>query len=134
MGFNDKYRLELHCEEIEKSDGVALLRRAYFCGPVLKIAKEINCNDNIVLDFTPQYSKILSNYYFATLSWGNVDYVGEKVFLFNCTLSGDFVNSVSEFDDSDYIVIDTELHEENTHVFNLVYPSLVVNSEGEEHC
>lgn len=134
MSLRDKYRLELHWKDIEKNEGVVLFKRAYFCGPVLKIAKEINCNDNIVLDLTPQYSRILSNYYFATLSWGNVDYVGGKVFLFDCKLSGDLVNSVSTLGASDYIVIDTEQHEESTHVFNLVYKSKVVNNEGKEHC
>ena len=129
-----KYRLELHWESLEKNDdNLCFLYGAYFFGPALKIAQKINPHDNITLDLTPQYSKLITNYYFLTLSWNEVEYKDNKVYLKNTILKGDFVNNVSTLSNVDFIYIDTELHENEKHLYNLVYPSKIVNREGEEH-
>jgi hypothetical protein len=130
----DKYRLELRWDKVEKNtDKICLLKGAHFCGPVLKDAREIDSNDRMVLDFTPQYSRIITHHYFATLCWGEVKYNDDKVILEDALLDGDFVNDVSNLKDTDYILIDTSKHEEEIHMYNLVYKSIVKNKDERKY-
>lgn len=127
------YVLELHWDSIEKKDNMCVLYGAYFFGPALKIAQKINYPDKIVLDLTPQYSKIITTHYFLELSWNEVEYKEDKVMLKNTHLKGDLVNDISKLSNKDYIKIDTSNHEEEVHVYSLVYKSVIVNDEGEQH-
>jgi len=129
----DLYRLELHWDDIVELDDKCYLQGAYFSGPATKIAKQIEPADSIVMDLTPQYSRIITSHYFLELFWDNVEYKDDKIMLMDVRLVGDYINNVSDIGVEDYIVIDTQNHEENIHTFNLVYSSKVVNSEGEEH-
>ena len=48
----DRYRLELHWESVEyEQEGVCKVKGAYFSGPALIEAAEINPNDYLKLDF-----------------------------------------------------------------------------------
>ena len=134
MRVSDFYRLELHWGSAEKNkDASCNLYGAYFSGPVLTHADKINPGDNIVLDLTPQYARILTSYYFTRLEWGEVEYIDDKVLLKDVILKGDFVNSISNLSDTDYILIDTSKHDGENHLYNLVYAAAVVDKEGEEY-
>ena len=134
MKIKQKYRLELHWGYVEKpDDNVCVLKNAYFFGAALKDAKKIEAPNNIVLDLTPQYKKVLTSYYFATLFWKGVSYKEDRVYLEEAVLVSEFVNKISNLDNVDYILIDTEDHEENKHRFNLVYKGIVVDKEGKEY-
>jgi len=128
------YRLELHWSKAEKnSDDYCRLYGAYFSGPVLKHAQKIQGGDHIRLDLTPQYTKILTSYYFVDLSWGGVEYVDDRVVLSDVALKGQFVNEISNLQDGDFILIDTSKHEEEKHIFNLVYRGSVRTKDGKEY-
>jgi hypothetical protein len=134
MYIPESYKLELHWNSIDKNkDDSCNLIGAYFCGPVLKSAEKINSSDRIKLDFTPQYSLILSSFYFVDCMWGNVNYYNEIVKLQDVTLKGDFVNKISNLINTDYIVIDTSKHDGESHLYNLVYKAAVLNKNGEEN-
>lgn len=130
----DKYRLELHWSWIEKpQESICVLRGGFFSGPAIKNAHKITAPNSIDIDLTPQYTKIISKYYFASLHWNDVEYRGDIVLLKDCTLISNFINDISNIDNTDYILIDTENHEEKVHNYNLVYRGALVNREGKEY-
>ncbi|MCK5016493.1 MAG: hypothetical protein KAS32_05405 [Candidatus Peribacteraceae bacterium] len=134
MRVSDFYRLELHWESVDKNkDDSCNLIGAYFSGPVLKHAEKIQPADKITLDLTPQYSRILTSYYFTQCEWGDIEYSNEIVILNNVILKGDFVNSISKLSNTDYILIDTSKHDGEGHVYHLVYRAYVVDKEGKEY-
>jgi len=134
MRVSDFYRLELHWESVDKNkDDSCNLVGAYFSGPVLKHAEKIKSGDNITLDLTPQYSRILTSFYFTQCEWGDVEYNNDNVLLNEMVLKGEFVNSISKLSNTDYILIDTSKHDGEGHLYNLVYVAAVVNKNGEEH-
>jgi len=129
----DKYKLELHWHSIVKKDSAHVyLNGAYFCGNALSDAEKINDNDTIRLDFTKQFSRIISSYYFADLFWGRVEYRDEKVILKDARISSEFIYDLEEFVDVDYILIDTSSHDGEQHIYSLVYPATLLNKEGVE--
>lgn len=131
MGIKEKYKLYLTWTNLDKNkDEVCSLYGTCLSGPVVKDILDIKDNDHITIDFTPQYSKVISSYYFATLHWGSVNKEREKIYLRDTVLVGDFVNTISNLDKKHKILIDTEDHEESVHMFNLVYRGYVVNQEG----
>ena len=73
---SEKYRLELHWDKLNyRAEGKTCeLINARFKGPALSLAAHINPNDHIKLDFCPQYTILIKNYYVATLSWSEVVY------------------------------------------------------------
>jgi len=134
MRIKDLYKLELHWNGVDKnSDTTCVLYEAFFGGPVIKNAKKVSPKDNILIDFTPQYTKILTSYYFVRLQWENAYYVDNKINLPSAVLVGDFVNKISNLDSTDYIIIDTSKHEEKEHMYTLVYRGFVVNKNGKEY-
>ncbi len=130
MKIKEKYKLGLRWSGLDKNkEDVCSLFGACFFGPVVKHAI-IKDSDSIVMDFTPQYSKIVSKYYFVTLRWGSANLSREKIYLRDVYLTGECVSKLSNIDKTDYILIDTEDHEEEVHMFNLVYRGWVLNNEG----
>ncbi len=131
---SEKFTLELKWKKIVyESDEYCELVGAYFTGPALNIAQEIEGNQHIMLDFKEQYPIITKNFYVAKFSWKNVVYNKDgTVGLSNAYLSHvEDTYKVPRLKNSDYIVIDTENHQEDTHTFNLVYRSYVVNESFE---
>ena len=127
---SEKFRLELHWKEIKyEAEERCKLIDACFSGPVLSIAQKIEENSFIDLDFYEQYSIITKNYYVARFSWNKVIYNKDNtVSLGDAYLSHNKdLNKVPKLKNNDFIVIDTKGHEEETHAFNLVYRSYVVN-------
>lgn len=126
----DKYKLYLRWSDIVyHSDGVATLEGCTFSGPVLQIAAKIEAPDSIDLDLTPQTLSLLDSYYIVKLSWQEVEYQESGVLLKGATLTNDFLKTIHKFSSGDYIVINTEKHEEETHAFNLVYESQIVRRD-----
>lgn len=131
MEIREKYRLGLRWANIDKNkEDVCSLFGACFFGPVIKEIKDIKDNDSIVIDFTPQYNNIISSYYFVTLKWGSASLAREKIYLRDVYLVGNYVSEISNISETDYILVDTEDHEEDVHMFNLVYKGYVVNVDG----
>jgi len=133
----DKYILELHWINVRYvktgKDLKACLDGAYFSGPALRIANRIACNESIRLDFTDQYVIFLKNYYIATLSWGDVIYAGNIVYLKDAIISIDSSCKVPKFLCDDFLVIDTSCHEEDIHVMYLNYPARTFSSLRESY-
>ena len=128
----DKYKLELRWDSLNyQSTYSCFLNGCYFQGPALKIAAKIGAPDKITLDLTPQIAKIISSYYLVTLFWTSVEYTGDsRVNLGNARLDCLDIAEIHKFKDTDFIVINTEMHEEDKHAFNLVYPSHVVRMDN----
>jgi hypothetical protein len=127
----DRYRLELHWDKIVyHDDSSALLKGAYFSGPVLKTAQKINGADTISMDLTPQHLVVLDSYYIVKLDWSTVEYTGDgRVLLGNAIVKNDHLKTLHKLEDEDFIVIDTEKHEERTHAYHLLYDSQVVRHD-----
>lgn len=128
--FREKYKLELRWDElIYHDETTAVLKGAYFAGPALKIAQEIEAPDQIDLDLTPQHFHVLGSYYIVRLHWDGVGYEGSRVLLKNARIVNQNLKSIHKLGNEDYILIDTEKHEEAVHAFNLVYDSQVMRPD-----
>ena len=137
----DRYILELHwlnakykvvCTE-EGKGVIVCLDGAYFSGPALRLAAKINSNDRIRLDFTEQYAILLKSYHIATLSWGEVVYAGNIVYLKDASIHISNFSKVPKFLNDDFLVIDTSLHEEDTHNNYLNYNTKTFSSLRENY-
>jgi hypothetical protein len=128
----DKYRLYLKWDSIEyKEDGVALLVGATLSGPVLKAAQKVTAPDKIKLDLTPQHLTVLGSYYIVDLSWDRADYNKDgSISIGTAVLRNDHLKTIHKLQQSDYLEIDTEKHEEDIHAFHFVYDTRVVRKEG----
>lgn len=132
MRIANKYRLELHWDRIEYDEELALPKGAYFSGPVLKEAAQIQPDDELILDMTNQHLVFIPDYYQATMKWKEVDYKQDRVFLKDVTIRGKHVNSIETLKDTDWIIIDCSQHEQEKHPYHLVYFSEVRKGTGEE--
>ena len=128
----NKYRLELHWNKVGYDEEMALLKGAYFTGPVLKEAAQIQPNDELLLDMTRQHLVFIPDYYQAVLKWKGVDYKQDRVFLKDVTIRGKHVNSIETLKDNDWLLIDCSQHEEEKHPFSIVYWAEVRKETGEE--
>jgi len=134
MGFRiaEKFRLEVHwAQALYEEDGVAKLVGCCLSGPAVKQVEQMNPNDVISLDFAKQYIVFVKHFYIAMLSWEDVKQTAEKIYLSNVKLTNKYVNSVPKLNHSDYIVIDTQDHENEKHQYNLTYPSYLIRFDGE---
>lgn len=130
--FSDRFRLELHWgTAVYERDEICKLSNAYFSGPALAEADKINDNDSILLDFFHQYIILVENIYVAKFSWSQVIYNNDNTI----TLKDTFIthdtelNKVPKLSNTDYLIIDTSNHETETHKYNLVYKTYVVNTD-----
>lgn len=131
----EKYRLELHWDALEyHNDAVVNLVNATFSGPVLKDAVKLESPDFIDLDLTPQLLTLMDSYYIVRLDWADCEYLANgSIRLKGATLSNKFLKTVHKLNPKDYVVVNTEKHEEATHAFNLVYASQVVRENSEPY-
>jgi len=128
---SERFRLELHWSKATYNiDQMALLDGCYFSGPVLKEVWQLNQEDYIDLDFAAQYIIFVDFYYIARLSWKGVSHTPEKIFLSNVVLRNLNLNAVPKLGDEDYIVIDTQSHEDLKHLYTLIYPSYLIRKDG----
>ena len=119
--------------DYDTDDKLIKLEGAYFSGPVLKHAAEINSNDNIRLDFTNQYYSSIQEYYIAKLKWGEVKYMGNIVYLGDCFLECKHKDVLPKLKDDDYFVVDTSLHEAQTHPYFMNYNAELYSAFGEAY-
>lgn len=108
-----KYRLELRWKDVEYQDEVAVLKGAYFCGPVLAHAAQINEADHLTLDMTGQHVIFapMEDFYQATLEWQGVDYKDGRVYLKQAFVKGKYINSLEKLEKDDWILIDCKGHD-----------------------
>jgi hypothetical protein len=129
FSISEMYTLELRWRDVSyEQDNVCKFRDAYFAGPALSNAQEIGGDNHIMMDFNKQYPIFIKNAYIAKFSWGEVVYNGDgTVTLKDAVMEHDKLNKVPKLKASDYIVIDTENHEEAVHILHLNYTSYVIN-------
>lgn len=130
-----KYKLELHWDKLNYHDDSHItMVGAYFTGPVLKDAVQLEAPDYIDLDLTPQLLTVLDSYYIIRLDWKRVEYKSNgDIILFDATLTNDYLKSLHKLEDSDYIMVNTEKHEESTHAYHLVYEAQVIKEDKQPH-
>ena len=129
------YRLYLNWEGVFYTGDVATFKLAWFDGPVLSDAARILPNDYLQLDFTRQNDDVpiflTEHFFIAELAWKEVEYLGDRVYLKDCTLSHNKAGTLKELKDGFRILIDCSSHEEYQHYQFLLYPAWVLNPEEE---
>ena len=138
MAIKERYKLELRWDNVERINGIITkVNNARFTGPALKIAHKIQPFNSITLDLTPQHINTKEfknvkglNYYWSKFVWKEVMYCDNTVFLGNTVFESQFISNDISLKSTDFIIINTEQHEEKVHVYHLVYDSVVVNREG----
>jgi hypothetical protein len=130
---SERFRLELHWKKcIHSKAGEMHFEGAYFSGPVLKQAVELNQNDHIELDFCNQTLVVVHGVYVGTFAWSGVDYKDDKILLKAAMLMYDKkLKNIPKLENTDYLVIDTRNHENEKHNYNTLYPTYVVSKGGE---
>jgi hypothetical protein len=149
----DKYRLELHWDFVSYSrDDVIVLKGAYFGGPVLKDAVQLQEEDQLILDMTDQHLILppMADFYQAVLSWKGVEYRGDKIFLKDAHIKGKYINSLETLRNKDWILIDCKEHDlkkvlknkrgkklgpgvyQKIYTHSLVYWAKIMNAGGAE--
>ena len=132
LDLSDKYRLNLKWKSVEYKDCVCYFKEAYFFGPVLKLAEKIEPNNNINLDFYKHYFVIVENVYIGKLSWGEVVYKKDRVYIKDCRITHKTeINKVPKLKNSDMLVVDCGLHERETHDFHPNYNTYVLNEDSQ---
>lgn len=135
FSLSEKYSLELRW-----SDAVWIPTKGYklcgakFLGPVLQIATEIISNDKILLDFYSQVYKYCSNPFLSEVSWGNAIYDTKKqyVLLEDCFLFySDELRDKLPLNSTTWLLIDTQNHTIDDHVFSLTYLTYILDKSGE---
>lgn len=110
----NKYRLELHWKSVlYKTEDVAVLKGAYFGGPVLSDAEQLLDEDTLILDMTEQHLVFppMEDFYQAVLNWKGVQYEGDKIFLKEAYIKGKYINSLETLENNDWIKIDCSEHD-----------------------
>ena len=109
------------------------LEGAFFSGPALLDAEEVQDNDEILLDFYSQYLVLVKNVYVGKLSWRAIKYNKDNtISLMDAKITHNTeLNRVPKLKDNDYLVIDTSNHEMAVHMFHLTYKTYVVNERGD---
>lgn len=134
FSLSERYRLELRWKKVLRPKaGVMHLVDAYFCGPALAQADKINDNDTIRLDFCSQLVILVKSVYVGDLRWGEVSYNKDEVIdLKNARIEYDpNIKGIPNLKDKDYLVIDTSGHENEKHLYNMLYPSYVISKDSE---
>jgi len=126
--FNSNYRLELHWQDLTYKEGECHFKNAYFSGPVLSLAEKIQANDKINLDFFRQYYIVVENVYIGELSWGDICYKDDQVYLMDCKMTHKSeLNKAPKLSKHDYMIIDCGNHDRSVHSWNPNYRTFIVN-------
>jgi hypothetical protein len=129
---SERFRLEIHWSKVKyEKEGIAQFEGCYLSGPVLNEVAQMSEQDTIVLNFSEQYKILLNYYYVAKFSWRGIKQSNEKIYLSNVILSNRYINSVPQLKDDDYIVVDTQDHEDYKHQLNFTYKSYLIKSDNE---
>jgi hypothetical protein len=127
-----KYRLELKWDGVVYVNSTtARLLNARFEGPVLNDVQKVESPDSIDLDLTPQFTHMISSYYFLNLSWAEAEHTLDgKINLSDAVVISQGLDTIHKLSNDDFILINTEKHREEVHAFNLVYESQVVKKDN----
>jgi len=126
----EKYRLDLKWSSTVYKEGICFFKDAYFSGPVLSFAEKIEPNNSMDLDFFKQYFVLVTNVYIGKLSWEDVIYKDDRIYLANCTLTHKSeLNKVPTLKNNDLLVIDCKNHERETHDWYPTYRTYVSNED-----
>ena len=126
----EKFRLDLRWASVEYRDNTCIFKDAYFSGPVLAFAEKIEANNSMELDFFKQYFILVSNVYIGKLSWGEVVYKEDKVYLSDCKLTHKSeLHKVPKLKDNDILIIDCKNHDREIHGFYPTYKTYVSNED-----
>jgi hypothetical protein len=130
---SERFRLELHWNKCTHTKaGEMHFEGAYFSGPVLKQAVELNQSDHMTLDFCHQTMVVVNNVYTGTFAWNGVEYKSNKILLKAAVLMyDDDLKNIPKLDDEDYLVIDTRNHENEKHNFHTLYQTYVISKEND---
>ena len=134
MMLGERFKLELHWKKVLRPKaGEMHLVDAYFSGPALAQADKINNNDTIRLDFCSQLVVLVKSVYVGDLKWGEVVYNKNKtVTLKNARIEYDpELKGIPNLETKDYLVINTAGHENEKHLYNLLYPTYVIDRDSE---
>lgn len=135
MRIRERYKLLFKWEGIRYENDIAFFAKAWFEGPVLKIAAPVASDNFMDLDFTKQNEQsglfLPKHYYIARLRWKEVTYKDNKVWLSNCALMHNRAGTLRNIKKSHYFVIDCSAHEEYFHRKTLVYPALVIKEDNQ---
>jgi len=134
MLLGERYKLELHWKKVLRPKvGEMHLVDAYFSGPVLAQTDKINDNDTIRLDFCSQLIFLVKSVYVGDLKWGEVIYnKNETITLKGARIEYDpELRGIPNLENKDYLVIDTAGHENEKHLFNLLYPTYVIGKDSQ---
>ena len=94
------------------------------------IDKKIEANNTMRLDFFKQYFILVSNVYIGNLSWGEVIYKEDKIYLLDCKLThASELHKVPKLSDRDYLIIDCKNHDREIHSFYPTYKTYVSNED-----
>jgi hypothetical protein len=133
MKIQNAYKLYFRWKRIRYEKDTAFFTGAYFTGPVLVKAAEIQPQDHIDLDFTVQNKNtglfLPKHFYIARLSWKDVTYKDDRVELKKCTLNHNKAGSLKDLENSFSFVIDCSRHDELMHRKILVYPAWVMRED-----
>jgi len=131
FSLSDRYRLELHWTGITFEEGFCVFEGAYFSGPALQEALQLNHSDHIMLDFFSQYLILVSSPYVGKFEWEGPSYKNDNTIHFDraVMIHEDELNRVPKLTPNDFLIIDTKGHEVEDHPFNLVYKTYVVNED-----
>jgi len=131
FSLSDRYRLELHWDSVEYQEGICTFTDAFFSGPALQEALELNHTDYIMLDFFSQYLVLVTSAYVGKFEWTGPYYKNDGTIKFDraVMIHEAELNKVPKLENTDYLVIDTEGHEIEDHPYNLVYKTYVVNAD-----
>lgn len=128
---SERFRLEVHWDNVfYKKEGEAFLEGCYFSGPVISQVGPMSDKDVISLDFVGQYIIFIKSFYIANLSWEGIIRKTDKIYLNNAIIKNINLNILPKLKKDDYIVIDTQNHEDEKHNYNINYTSYLVNSDG----
>jgi hypothetical protein len=131
---SERFRLEVHWDKVLRpKDGEMHLVGARFEGPALDQADKINDNDTIRLDFCSQLITLVKSIYVADLYWGEVSYDKDKIVgLKDARIEYDpDIRGIPNLNNKDHLIIDTSGHENEKHLYNLLYPTYVVDGDSE---
>ena len=135
MGFNisERYKLEIHWQDVKYEKGIAFLSGCFLSGPVIKELDKLNEIDYIKLDFGNSYIVFVHGFYVATFSWRGVKNVDNKILLNNVTIKNKHLNSVPQLNSDDYFVIDCENHENEKHQQFMSYDAYLIRQDNERY-
>lgn len=133
MEFNisERYKLEIHWQDIRYEKDTAFLSGCFLAGPVIKDLAELNEKDYIRLDFGNQYIIFAKDFYVVKLSWCGTKSVDNKILLDNVIIKNKNLNAVPKLSSDDYIVVDTEKHENEKHQQFMNYDAYLIKGSGE---